>query len=681
MVPGLTDAVVWTGGHGGVGRYVGDIFGNDIGDDGWFGGGGTGSIQRLPLNDEDVPVGGKGGGGSYPSFDDTVDPFNGTGGGGAGNSGGFSANQQGRSGLVVIQAIGAVPSVECDITHIDRIVYDQARRAGIPGSRIDLAGLATDSDFGELWGLGIGRPATGRAVVEILQRYAFFDLADIRGRLIGKRRDRLPDGIIGGEDLRGHAYGETPPTLARRERDEDYELPRAVRVQYSQALGDYEPGSEGYSRRVTDAENVVDLDLTAIAMDPDKAAEIAEIATLEMIVNRESTDVTLAATDANKELIPSDIKTLQVRERQDVVRITELAYAYPGLMKLKLGRHDPSIYHTDAVGAGRRLPGSIPFVPGVTAFDLLDAPLIREHDNTTGYFAALGGNPTVPGLVEGWPGGDLQRLEPGGWEDIARVLRPGNVFGAATNALPDAQPHYVTDDVLTVTANGILESATLQQVAFGANLAALEVRSGGNRAGWELIRFLGAAAADGVWTLTGIVRGVNGTEWATGMHQIGDRFILLGGEAQILAGIEELNLERQHNAVTLGQEPDPINVRVFAWAGVDLIPYSPAHLKAERDSNDDILLEWTRRDRIGNELQSGQTLPMSEDTEAYEVDIYDTDGTTVLRTIAVSTPEATYTEAQQTSDFGSLPTELDWDVRQMGELGRGYARRSLSEGL
>jgi hypothetical protein len=599
-------------------------------------------------------------------------------GGGAG--GARTGGADGGDGIIILEYVDAIEQ-DCDTTHIDRIVYDLARRAGIPSHRIDLAGIATESDFGELTGLGIGRPATSRSVVEILQRHSFFDLADIGGRLIGTRRDRQPDGTIGGDDLRGHVYGESPPSIASREREEDYELPRAVRVTYSQAQAEYEPGTEGYSRRVTDADQVIDIDLSAIAMHPDEAAARAEISALEQIIMREQTDVTLVATEANKSLKPGDVKTLDVRGRLDPVRITEMAYVYPVIVKLKVHRHDGTTYYSDAIGGGRDLPGSVVYTPGATTFELMDAPLVREHDDVPGYFAALGGNPSVVGLIEGWPGGDLLRQEPAGWEEIERVLKPGCGFGTAVTTLADGEHTIVNDQSLTVSASPpvLLEAATMPELCLGANLAAVEVRSGGTRIGWELIRYLDVAESGGNWVLSGLVRGVNGTEWAMALHQIGDRVIFLGGEGQVIASLDELGESRNHNATTLGAVRDPLNDAAFAWEGVDRIPYAPCHLTAERDSGDDLILTWNRRDRVGLELSG--TLPLSEDSEAYEVDIYNGAGDTVLRTLAVTSEEATYTAAQQTTDFGSHPATLIWDVRQMSALGRGYARRITSEDL
>ncbi len=565
----------------------------------------------------------------------------------------------------------------CDPVDLDRLVYDISRRAGVPPHRIDVSGLT-----GDLFGYGIGRPASGRQQIELLQQYGFFDATDYQGVLRFRMRDRTPDGTIGGEDLAAHVFGEQRPSAAERTRSEDYELAREVRVQYLQTEAEFEPGMQLYERRLTDAQGVADIDLTAIAMSADKAASIAEISMLEAIVAREEVDFSLVATDSNKALIPSDIKTLDVDGETQTVRLAQLDYAWPGVQAWKAVRHDPSIYASDAVGISSRLPRNPIVVPGETTLELLDAPLVRLVDDVSGYFAAMGGTPTIPGIIEGWPGGDLFRQEPEGLEDIARLTRPGSYFGSSVNDPGEAPFTIRTAGPLIVTSSGPLVSISLDALLLGGNLAALEVRDG-DRIGWEIIQYQDAERDEvtGQWTLTNLLRGRFGTEWAIGLHSAGDRFVTLPNVAQILTETDELSLERSHRAATIGRDPENADPVDFAWEGVDRIPYAPVHLVAEREDNDDLTLTWTRRDRVGREMVSGQTLPLSESSEAYEVDIYDTDGTTVLRTLQVSAPTATYTDVQQTTDFGSLPTELDWDVRQMGALGRGYAGRIESEGL
>ena len=81
------------------------------------------------------------------------------------------------------------------------------------------------------------------------------------------------------------------------------------------------------------------------------------------------------------------------------------------------------------------------------------------------------------------------------------------------------------------------------------------------------------------------------------------------------------------------------------------------------------------RTRIGGDLMDGTgTVPLHETTEAYEVDILDTPGGTVLRTLdGLATPAATYAAADIASDFGSTPSSLTLRVYQLSEtVGRGF---------
>ena len=65
-------------------------------------------------------------------------------------------------------------------------------------------------------------------------------------------------------------------------------------------------------------------------------------------------------------------------------------------------------------------------------------------------------------------------------------------------------------------------------------------------------------------------------------------------------------------------------------------------------------------------------IPLSEESELYEVDILD--GSTVVRTIKISSPTASYSAADQTTDFGSAQSSIDVKIYQLSAVvGRGYA--------
>ena len=90
----------------------------------------------------------------------------------------------------------------------------------------------------------------------------------------------------------------------------------------------------------------------------------------------------------------------------------------------------------------------------------------------------------------------------------------------------------------------------------------------------------------------------------------------------------------------------------------------------------DSTIRWTRRDRALAAASFDATeAPMSEEREAYEVDILD--GATAKRTLTATGPNATYTGAQQTADWGALlgPGDtLTVRIAQLSALlGRGRA--------
>lgn len=562
------------------------------------------------------------------------------------------------------------PPARCEPVQLRDLVYDLCIRAGIPGERIDTSQLS-----GEVIGAGIGRTTSTRQIIEILQNYGFFDAVD-RGLLIFRDRDRLPDTVIGGDDLAAHVTGEQRPSAARRTRTEDYELPREVRVQYSDFDASYEPGVQIYERRLTDSSAVADIDLSMLAMDATTAARIAEVAMLEAVVAREAIDFTLAATDANRALIPSDIKTLEVGGQQSVVRLIQEDYAWPGVQSWQARRHDPSIYASDSVGIATRLPRNPFLIVTDTVFELIDAPLVRLGDDVPGYFAALGGT-TTSAAVQGWPGGELYRRDGAELELVASQGRPSAAFGSALIELDSAEYTVRTEGPLQVQLQqGALTSVTLEQMLDGANYAVLEVRSGPARIGWEVIQYQTAVfnPANSVWTLTDLLRGRFGTEWAIGLHQAGDRFVAIPNSAQVPEELEQLGVSREHVAATIGRELDDSAPVAFAWNGEDRVPYTPVHLRASRLTND-IRLSWSRRDRVGTELVSGQALPLSEAEELYRVRIYD--GASVVRTLEAEEPLTVYPASQQTADFGSTQDQVDIGIAQRGILGWGREARAL----
>ena len=101
----------------------------------------------------------------------------------------------------------------------------------------------------------------------------------------------------------------------------------------------------------------------------------------------------------------------------------------------------------------------------------------------------------------------------------------------------------------------------------------------------------------------------------------------------------------------------------------------PVHLVATRDEvSGDVTFAWIRQTRIGGDGWEQVAVPLGETGEAYDISIFD--GETLLRTLSVTSPSATYASTDQTADFGALPADISVAVAQVSPTeGPGIAAR------
>ena len=204
-------------------------------------------------------------------------------------------------------------------------------------------------------------------------------------------------------------------------------------------------------------------------------------------------------------------------------------------------------------------------------------------------------------------------------------------------------------------ALGDADAAALDR---GVNLALL---------GDELVQFavaepLGAAR----WRLRGLLRGRRGTEAATGLQGIGDRFVLLETEAARAFDLPLSVLGREIRVMASGVgDATPVETRCL-MRGASVAPPSPVHLACRAEADGGATVRWTRRSRAGWRWIDGVDAPLAEETEAYRVTI--TAGA-ASRDVDVAMPSVVVTAAErlgsarvvvrQRGMFGqSLPAEL-----------------------
>lgn len=540
------------------------------------------------------------------------------------------------------------------------IITDQCARAGLAPASIDVSGIEDT-----LHGYAIARVGSARANIEPLLRAYFIDALEEDGKVkFVKRADQPLVASIAFDELGAVEYGSEPGDPLPLTRTQEDELPRSFTVNFINKDDDYQGGSEGDSRQVTHSINdlVQELPLSTTA---DHAATVANVLLFDAWNARNMRRLQVLRKFAH--LSPADnIEVEYPRgtwQRQLVASSNDTGV----VVDLQVIDADVSLYIAQSVGTSPANPQSVAAPAPPTRQQLLDIPILRDVDNNAGIYVAM------EGMAEPWPGAALFL-----GQDNATLLQRGAVTQAAPIGFAEGAlnpwPYNVVDELSTVVVDvgeAELNSITRDAMLTGtANACAL-----GAPGRWELLQFTTATLVSaGRYMLTGLLRGQRGTEQHAGSHAAGDVFVLLNapGIVRPAFDVDELHQVRQYRAVTNGRPIGSALSETGVNTGQGVMPLSPVDLRKSFATND-IVLTWGRRTRLTDNWLAG-VLPLGEASESYEIDIY-ASGTfgTLKRTLASTSPTATYTSAQQVADFGSNQTTIHARIFQLSDaVGRGH---------
>jgi hypothetical protein len=296
--------------------------------------------------------------------------------------------------------------------------------------------------------------------------------------------------------------------------------------------------------------------------------------------------------------------------------------------------------------------------------------MLRDADNDPGFYAAA----CARDPLATWGGTTIFVSSDGGtsYASLATIASE-TTMGYTTDALGDFLGGDIPDELSHV--NVVLNQGALSSTNYAGLLAGTYMAVIGD----EIVYFRDAALqSNGSYTLTGFLRGRRGSEYAMGTHAAADRFILVNHStmARIAQTTADIGVAKLFKPVSGGGTLAGTTAQAFTNFGTGLKPYAPVHLGGGRNAAGDLTINWTRRNRIDGSWRDLVDVPMSEATEAYEVEIY-SDGTytTLKRTItSISAQTTSYTAAQQTTDFGSPQATVYFKVYQLSAaVGRGHA--------
>ena len=323
----------------------------------------------------------------------------------------------------------------------------------------------------------------------------------------------------------------------------------------------------------------------------------------------------------------------------------------------------------------RRVPGAGGMVPagassgaivrqvdaphGATTLMLADLPMLRDGVASAPLIvaAASGG--------AGWRSAALFMMEGGEARSIGRSgLRA--VMGVVDAPLPPGSAMLVdrraTMTVRLLGADMDLAGAQEAALAQGRNLCLV---------GEELIQF---ETADRIgpetWRLSGLRRGLRGTEWAMAGHGADERFLLIEEERLVeplalSGGGGEVGATLRVAAVGLG-DGTPVEA-ALAIRGEALIPPAPVHLRARAEEGG-CTVSWVRRSRAGWRWANGGDVPLAEEREASRVQVL-ADGS-VMRSAETMLPTWTYDAGMIAADAVAGETIMI-AVAQIGTMAMG----------
>ncbi len=534
----------------------------------------------------------------------------------------------------------------------------------ITANDIDTTSL-TDS----VRGYKIATMSAIRAALEPLRGAWPFDVVQHGYQLRFLRRGGTSVVTIPWDQLDARQSGNTPGVRVTNSREMDSILPATVALSYFDLNAEYAVGEQDASRLNTDAVNTQAVTLPVV-LTADEAAQKAEI--LLYLYWMERYDVSFVLPPTYQYLEPSDIVTITTDDATYTLRLTSISYLPDGRMECAAKYHSSATYTSTATGQTASSSGSVLSMGGPTAYELLDIPTLSDSFNIPGFPAAMSG------FLAGWPGGTLVRSSDlQAWTALQWFTPPGGVLGLAANTL-SSHPGTLIDKAGSLHVQlyqGALSSITEGQMLNGGNYFAYGVNGR-----WEIIAAQNCTLQpDGTYILTDLLRGRFGTEWATGQHASGDHLVLLATNflAFISMDTNSIGATRYYRGITLGQDITTDINRTFAYQAVNLECLAPVNLNGNRTAND-WNLTWMRRTRVGGEWRDYVDATLGETTEAYDVDIFsDNTYTAVKRTISVTAPAATYTSAQQVTDFGSNQPTLYLRIYQKSAVvGRGYYLQS-----
>jgi hypothetical protein len=549
--------------------------------------------------------------------------------------------------------VSSTTTVEVEAVDLADIVSAECLRSGL---------TADDIDVTELVGIDVrGFMAQGsarEAIEDLMGIFHFYAVCS--DKLYFKLLDATSVATIPFTDS-GVGVDQPAEPFTGLERGSDIEVPSEITVVSPNISADYDPGAETSDRLVTAGrrkEQVQSLVVMTPAERKGRAITFALDARTAMHTARMTFDDTYAKIEPGDVITPTDEDG-----NTYVCRISRESYAQ-GVHDCEIRLFDRSVLTETGTTSDTYTPAVTIAIPGDTNLYLLDMPILRDADDSYGHYIAI--------ALTGASAGSAYRSVDGvSYTSVATATQSVRA-GTTDTALGDWSGGNVfdTDNVLRATFNGELSSATRDAVLdAGANaFAIVKADDSVEIIQARTVTLVSSAGGEYTYDMSDLLRGRRGTEHATTGHASGESIVRL--DAALLSRHADQTSDtgalRYFKGVTAGRQVSSSYAIEFTNTQVGLKPFAPVNLRADRDDPDAIVLTWDRRTRMSGEFLDGQDVPLGEDSESYDVLVYD-DTDALISTTTVS---AASHSIDITSDDHAGYTATVY--QRSAAIGRGY---------
>ncbi|PLC06411.1 hypothetical protein CY658_05095 [Variovorax sp. RO1] len=544
---------------------------------------------------------------------------------------------------------------------VSDIIADQCERAG--EQRYDVSGIP-DTDV--VWGCRYANPASARANIDPLLTAFQIYIVDEDGLIKFKKYENITSvATISYDELGQTESGGESADAMPLSRTQEVDLPRSVTVSYLEPAFDYQTASETEVRQVTESTEDQTYELP-IATNSDQANRIAK--TIMFSQWRSQNLRSLKVSRKYAFLSAGDGITVEYpRGTFRLWRITSMTDT-GALCEFNVEPGDAQLYTQTGVGATGYVGQTVAPLASPTRLQLIDGPILKDEDSNAGIYTAL-----MRTAGELFVGNDDASLESRGATSAPAV--GGLVEGTLGPWLPNIMDE--TNVMIVNVGSGELSSTT-RSLLYTTTVNAAMVGVNGR---WEVIQFLRAASlGSGRYMLSGLLRGMRGTERNRSTHAAGDTFVLLTriGILRPNMDVGSIGTTKSYRAVAKGRSFSSASSQRFANTAEGLSPFSPWGARKSNAATNDQTLTWERRTRLSSNSLRG-TVPLGEAVEAYSIDFFTSSSfATRAGTMASSSRTLTITSAQQAA-MGLTPgATLYIRIYQLSEsVGRGAALEAI----